>query len=383
MFFILVRVNVSGTIKCFDEKDCQKISLKLVGVHDTAKTIEAQKGSFEFTSILPGKYKIIINKPDFCWKDSELIVEIRAQSYSNIQFVQAGYAMQYQAEKDIDVMIEGKTEKIHCKEGKNHYCLSNKGEYKITPVGCYKLAETTFLYNTNSPAIIKLIPTQYLIEGKMVVNDSSLTNIQNYVGISVKITDEKGSVSEDTLSIKSNHHGEYPFQYYAKGKVAIQMTPYVKPLADGTEPNILFYPKSHSIVMANKCILGEETIVFGVNKGLIIQGRISPPVGNIIITARDAHDNSVVASTISSNSGEYKLGPLYDEKKYVVSAQRDGYRVIKDPANPYNFIAEQLSFLSIQVRTGESQALSGVIFDLSHSGRTYRNNTRTNEEVNE
>ena len=378
--FAQIKVDISGRVKCLDSDECKEISVQLSGMGAETKTAKAKKGEFAFTSILPGKYKLSIVKQDFCWKESDIIIEIKSQSVKDIEFSQTGYALQYDAAKNVDVAISGKAEAVAFKEGRNFYCLAATGEYTITPMGCYKFAESTIHYSTASPKVIKLVPEKYLIEGVLVSGDSSLSNIHEYVTITAKTVG--GAVETIKVEGDSKTDGKFMFRFFSKGGVVVQLTPTVKAAADTAEPNILFYPKTHEVKVTDKCILEAEAIKFTVTKGLIIRGKVSPPVSGIEVTARDIHDNSLVASTITSATGEYRLGPLYDDdKKYVVVAQKEGYRLVKDPSNPYNFVAEQLSYLTISVKEANGNKLSGVIFDLSHSARTYRNNTRTNDDV--
>lgn len=345
----------------------------------STKTAKISHEAFSFSSVLPGKYRLVISKSDFCWQETERLIEIKSQNMKDIEFLQTGYALQYDAEKEVEVKINDKV--VLFKEGKNAHCLAAKGVYQLTPVGCYEFAEATMTYNTNAPRVIKLVPQKYLIQGILTTTDNSLSGIQKHVKIAVKTTDASGKVSEEEIRVDADRtQGGYTFQFFSKGHVTVQITPYVKLQGDSAEANILFYPKVHKLAVTDHCVLGKQAVTFVVNKGLIIRGKITPPVANIVITATDTQDNSVVASTTSTESGEYKLGPLYDDKKYIVTAHKEGYRVTKDADSPYNFVAEQLSYLSIKVSEVDGTPLSGVIFDLSHSARTYRNNTRTDDE---
>jgi len=377
--FSQIKVSLTGKVKCFDPEECKDVSIQLSGLHETTQSTKATKNTFTFASVLPGKYKLSIIKPDFCWQESDINVEIKSQNIKDIEFIQTGYALQYDAAKDVEVLISGKNTPILFKEGVNSYCLSAKGEYVLTPTGCYKFAEPTIQYNTATPKIVKLLPEKYLIEGVLISPDTSLSAIQQYVTVSVKFVGAPEEILKVTESPKQKNH--FTFSFYAKKGAVVQLTPILKQTTDGNEPNILFYPRTHEVKVTDRCLQGNDAITFKANKGLILRGKITPPIAGIEIIARDIHDNTIAASTVSQSNGEYKLGPLYEnENKYTVSAQKPGYKLLKDEANPYNFIAEQLSFLTISAISSDGIPLPGVIFDLSHSGRTYRNNTRSNEK---
>ncbi len=377
--FSQIKVDVSGRVKCFAQDECKDVTIQLAVAHGEPKTVKVSHNTFSFASVLPGKYKLSIAKPDFCWQETEMSLEIRSQSLKDIEFVQTGYALQYDAEKEVEVRINGKAESVLFKEGRNAHCLAAKGKYQITPMGCYKFAEATLTYDTTSPKVVRLVPEKYLIKGILNVNDASLADISKYVAISVKTTDSTGAVTEDKIAVEPEGQ-KYIFQFFSKGQVGVQITPYVRVQGESAEANILFYPKSHSVTVKDQCIMGKDAVAFGVNKGLIIRGKVTPAVSNIMVTARDTQDDSVVATATTNEAGEYKLGPLYDDKKYSVTAQKEGYRMTQETENQYNFLAEQLSYLSIKVSENDGTPLAGVIFDLSHSARTYRNNTRTTEE---
>ena len=218
--FTQIKVSISGEVKLLEKDESQKITVALKGKNVPEKTAKVKNGKFELTSILPGKYEISIDKPDFCWKESIINIDIKNHDIKNINFIQTGYALQYYSEKDINVQITGETSAIHLSSGDNSYCLKSKGIYEITPIGCYKFEKSTITYNTNSSAAIKFIPEEYLIEGYLESKDSSLKNLDEFVTISYKINSKETPIK---IKKEEKDHGKYLFQFYSHKDAEVEI----------------------------------------------------------------------------------------------------------------------------------------------------------------
>jgi len=374
--FEQIKVNISGKVKYLEEGENVTVILEKRG--EKIKAVNVVKGLFKFESILPGSYKVKIMKPNYCWEKSSIDVEIKAEGVGNLEFIQSGYALQYTSEKDVDVKISGETSPIHFYAGDHFHCLKKKGEYSITLIGCYKFPKANIVYTTDSPNPIKLIPEEFLVEGYIEAKDSSLTNLNEHVIIKCKLNSKTIDLN---LKKDDKHKERYRFSFYSKKNTEAELVPVLVSDTSGPEQNILFNPKKHEVKVHNDCIQGEHAITFTASKGLVIRGKIVPGVSGIEVIAKDLRDGTIADRTTTSATGEYKLGPLYDsEQNYQVIARKEGYRITKDPDNPNDFLTEQLSYLIITVKDTKGNPLPDVAFDLSHSARTYRNNSRSNNE---
>jgi hypothetical protein len=49
-----------------------------------------EKQEFQFKNILSGQYRLVVVKPEWCWKEEEIIVKVQNSDIDNIHFSQAG-----------------------------------------------------------------------------------------------------------------------------------------------------------------------------------------------------------------------------------------------------------------------------------------------------
>lgn len=53
-------------------------------------TAEIKNNEFHFDNILSGQYRLIVVKPEWCWREEELIVKVQNSDLSNLKFTQSG-----------------------------------------------------------------------------------------------------------------------------------------------------------------------------------------------------------------------------------------------------------------------------------------------------
>ena len=91
-------------------------------------------------------------------------------------------------------------------------------------------------------------------------------------------------------------------------------------------------------------------------------------------------NNELVSSTLTDSDGRYKIGPLYKEFDYEIKASKDGYKIVPEAKNPYDFNAEKLSFLRVKIVDTNKKPLSSVFLSLSSADRGFKINNNTNSE---
>ena len=68
------------------------------------------------------------------------------------------------------------------------------------------------------------------------------------------------------------------------------------------------------------------------------------------------------------------------ENQYNIKATKDGYKIVRNGENSYNFNAEKLSFLRVKIVDTAGKPLSSVFLSLSSSDRGFKINNNTNSE---
>lgn len=66
------KLPIVGKVKCLDNSDkrCKDITVQLLSSDNKVIATSSidKDGKFTFEKLLPGKYKLKIDQPDFCWK---------------------------------------------------------------------------------------------------------------------------------------------------------------------------------------------------------------------------------------------------------------------------------------------------------------------------
>ncbi len=101
---------------------------------------------------------------------------------------------------------------------------------------------------------------------------------------------------------------------------------------------------------------------------------------DVTIMAINKDSKETVSSTVTNNEGKYKIGPLYKEFNYDIKASKEGYKIVANVNNPYNFNAEKLSFLRVKIKDTNGKPLNSVFLSLSSADRGFKINNNTNSE---
>ena len=100
----------------------------------------------------------------------------------------------------------------------------------------------------------------------------------------------------------------------------------------------------------------------------------------VVVSAYNSQTNELVSKALTDAKGYYNIGPLYTENEYIIKATKDGYKIVSDDKNQYNFNAEKLSFLRVKIQDTAGKPLSSVFLSLSSSDRVFKINNNTNSE---
>ena len=167
-----------------------------------------------------------------------------------------------------------------------------------------------------------------------------------------------------------------PVEFYTKPDSTFVVIPSIP-----GRRNLLFLPKAKDLVVKQSCSIDAGALIFVMKTGLIIEGRVTPAMEGVLMTAINSETKSPVASTLTDTDGKYTIGPLYKENKYEIKAAKEGYKIVAEKS-PYDFNAEKLSFLRVKIVDVNGKPLPSVFLSLSLSSadRGFKINNNTNTE---
>jgi hypothetical protein len=140
---------------------------------------------------------------------------------------------------------------------------------------------------------------------------------------------------------------------------------------------LLFYP-SHVDASVTSDSCPPPVTPFVARPGLFLKGKVTPAVGNTLIQVLN-EANEVLIETDTKEDGTYAAGPLYDDKKYQVTAERENYKFVPADDKGLNFLGKKLGSIKVTLQDQDTkEALQGVLVSLS-GGDGYRSNSMTQQ----
>lgn len=124
----------------------------------------------------------------------------------------------------------------------------------------------------------------------------------------------------------------------------------------------------------------QNTFIFNAAKGLIIEGKVTPPIANVKITLSftDTSDQTPLEA-VTSAQGQFKFGPLNRSLKFALSAAKESYVFSDYDAARNEFKAHKLCEVIATVKDESGNQLSGALLSLSGQD-SYRKNLVTGED---
>jgi hypothetical protein len=299
--------------------------------------------------------------------------------------------MFYSTNNDINIECENLQTKAKLQtvleKKKSKICLPAQGKYKITPKSCYIFKESFFIYDTDKSSRLDLTPVEYNVKGVVVVEDSLHENMSNLnltdLSINILIDESVGNkvVKYKRLEL-SPVNKESVIDFYSKPKTQLIITPEIaKNLVEQENyRNLIFFPKFKKLDIHQSCLEDPKLLKFEMKRGLIIEGKVNPEMDGVLLSAFNKKNNELVASTYTDTKGTYKIGPLYKEFNYEIKASKDGFKIVPEAKNHYDFNAEKLSFLRVKIVDTNKKPLSSVFLSLSSADRGFKINNNTNSE---
>ena len=64
----------------------------------------------------------------------------------------------------------------------------------------------------------------------------------------------------------------------------------------------------------SECQENSDNLKFVIKSGILIEGKATPAIKDIKITAYNKHDNSIITTSFTDEKGKYKIGPYLWKK---------------------------------------------------------------------
>ncbi|GFO10962.1 nodal modulator 1 [Plakobranchus ocellatus] len=387
--FAQFRAKLSGSVRCMEQCPNMEVTLDAVGRTETqlrvATKAQGNEATFLFENIMPGTYKASIVMDNWCWKNRSIEVEVGAQDLSGLEFSHSGYILKCSVSHPITINFSHNTQKkvgsFLLDRGLNRFCLAHPGVYQLTPDSCHRFDQENYAYDTSNPLTLTLTALQHLAHG----------SITSEIPISDIIVTIQSSV-EDTPTVlgplQPEQAKKQPQQTKQDGKQATA-TPLLYTFShwarsgetltiSAKSASILFYPSKVEVYVAGDVCPGTIATLEG-RQGTFVEGTISPKLAGVKVTIA-AEDGSMEAIVLVTDAtGKYRVGPLHADKKYVVSAEKEGFVMSKLDKDPMSFRAFKLGEISVQMLDEQGKPLPSVLLSLS-GDRQYRSNNVTGKD---
>lgn len=236
---------------------------------------------------------------------------------------------------------------------------------------------------------LQLIPTKFKVKGLINIDKSlkemfkkiNVTNFDLNINITEQNNNEEDNDNSNTIILKAKDI-QNNFEFFTRPNVKLIITPSISSKISNKDQfnKLLFMPNNIVLDVEENCHEDSNELTFSMKSGIIIEGKIQPPMDGVTIYAYNKETNELVSKTMSNKNGNYKIGPLYTDYSYQIKALRDGYRIVQDSKNPNNFSAEKLSFLRVKIVDTNKKPLSSVFLSLSSADRGFKINNSTNSD---
>lgn len=180
--FYQSKMIVSGKVHCISE--CEDVELILISQrNENYKRIRIADydGTFVFSNILSGQYKILISKDSYCFDIDYHHLKVQNAPVENIEFTQKGFSLIYKSTKTMDIKWSHEEKKttgiLKILKEENKACLPEKGIYTIEPLACFKFSQEEFKYDTDEIVTLEFRPSEYQVKTLIDTSKDALAQI--------------------------------------------------------------------------------------------------------------------------------------------------------------------------------------------------------------
>lgn len=380
--FSQLRATLIGEIKCLPDapESCTGAEVTMSGLDSVGQptgqkqSVKAENGKYKFTEVLPGPYELTIPQSSLCFESTMILININSVSETAPSFVHKGYEVSF-ISSHRTIMHYGFTAEEELKStmnvmkimsGVNTLCVSKAGEYSIKLESCH-LYESTLpkTFNTYDKNPVMFTAVAHKIGVRVLSTEQNIDSLQLLI-------ESKSGIKKVTLvseSHKVDNYHSFRYDTFLKPEETIIIKP---------QSNImLFKPNTKELVGGNECI--DIAFNFIGTKGLLINGKINPPIGNAKITLKFPNKPELeTQTTLSSANGDFKFGPIDENLDYEISAEKESYVFSKYNMATHSFNAHKLCEIVVSVMDDLGNKLSGVLLSLS-GAESYRKNLVTGD----
>lgn len=233
--------------------------------------------------------------------------------------------------------------------GLNTFCSNKFGQYKINLFGChsYDSRELPTFINIADHAPITINAVRHR-NGIRILSE---TNEQYKLKV-----ERMDKVETVNLIIEQNKVDGY-FAYRYDFDLRPEERVVVIPQSDV----MLFKPDQKEVVGEHDCV--DVSFSFIATKGLIIDGKINPPISDALITLSLPNNPTFLTlETTSNEKGVFKFGPLDAKSDYEIVATKESYVFTEFDRASQTFKAHKLCEIIASVKDEQGNLLSGVSF---------------------
>lgn len=231
--------------------------------------------------------------------------------------------------------------------GLNTFCAKKFGQYKINFVGChsYDSRELPTFINIADHAPITINAVRHR-NGFRILSE---TNEQYQLRV------ERMGKAETVNLIKEPNKVDGYFAYRYDFDLRPEERVVVFPLSDV----MLFTPEQKELVGGHDCV--DVSFSFIATKGLIIDGKIIPPISGALITLSFPNQPTISSlETTSNEGGIFKFGPLDAKSDYEIVATKESYVFTEFDRASQTFKAHKLCEIIASVKDEQGNLLPGV-----------------------
>lgn len=260
--------------------------------------------------------------------------------------------------------------------GINKLCVPKMGVYNLVVDGCH-LYDTRLMPNSFSTMdrTMKAITLNAIAHeiGVEILSNEVIADPEKTLQLQLEsLNTGKTTVLTPFLADKHrNPNGKYVYltKFHLHPEESLKLTP----ISD----LLLFEPNTKVLTGSNDCV--DVAFSFVASRGLILQGRVLPPLSGALISLGFPQNPELKAvTTLTDERGEFQFNPIADTLTYELTGEKESYVFGAFNRTTSTFNVHKLCKIIVEVRDELGALLPGVLVSLS-GGESYRKNLITGD----